>query len=258
MINLQTQIIQRANTTSQWNDPDTPENYKNKTKFGQNLYSPDDFNYKFNDYGFRCDNFNQESDIPIVFLGCNHTEGTGLPMEHVWAYQLIKKIRNKTSKNIPYWNLAIGGASVDTLARHLYWFNEIHKPKFVFALFPGLFRREYCLKTNNPNTWGLIYGQRPEINELFIDNNFKYHQSNRSFMIIDSIIKQNNTQMHCSMWRYTSEEDDETFLRNNFLDFNFFPHTIAFRDRARDTVHHGPTYHIELANLFWDRICHHF
>lgn len=247
-------MIQRANTTSQWLGSDTVCNYK----LDNNLYRSDSFDYKFNDYGFRCDNFNQESDIPIVFLGCSFTEGIGLPAETVWTYQIITRIRNKTSKNIPYWNLATGGAGVDTIARHLYWFNEMHKIKFIFALLPNLCRREYCIDDTVEISWGLNFGGHHDVDNLFRNEHFKFLQTNRSFMIIDSILKQNNTQMCCSQWNFGEDNYEKLFLQNNFPNFNFFHQAIISKDRARDGKHGGPIYHRELTDLFWDKINHLF
>src|ERR1700756_242977 len=114
-------ISARSNQTLDWLPSDTAENYVKKNKFGPNLYQPDTFKYKFNSHGFRCDEFNLTSELPVVFLGCSSTEGIGLPLGHTWAYQLHQKIVGKTDLKIPYWNLALGGTGIDTQAHLLYW-----------------------------------------------------------------------------------------------------------------------------------------
>jgi len=233
-------------------------NYVDNYESNKHNYNSHDFGYKFNDYGFRCDNFNQESDISIVFLGCSITEGYGLPVETVWAHQLLSKIRQKTNKNIPYWNLAIAGCGIDTQARHLYLFNKILKPKFVFALFPRFERREYCFQGTDQKTWGGTYGNFAKVDHVFIDDQFKYYQTARSFMIIDSILKQNNTQMYCSKWKFFENTEEELFIQENFPNFNFFPNDNIPLDDARDGKHPGPLYQTATANLFWDKINHLF
>jgi hypothetical protein len=255
MFNLDTYILDRVNTESLWHNTDSEENYIPNNS----PYKPNDFSYKFNDYGFRCDNFNQENEIPIVFMGCSITEGVGLPLEQTWSSLLLSKIRQRTNKNIPYWSLALGGSSVDTQARMLYWFNKMHKVKFIFALFPNLYRREYCLYIHHAQIWGLAFGQRPELNKIFSDPYFRYYESMRSFMIIDSIVKESNIKICSSIWKGGKDVEEDEII-TNFPNLNFYPTpTITSKDKcARDNRHPGSLYHTEVASIFWNKINHHF
>src|SRR4249919_209292 len=172
MIEFYTFLGERANKTDLWCPLDTIENYKryDKEYKSLNLYKPGDFTYIFNNHGFRCDNFELSSDLNIVFLGCSVTEGIGLPVEDIWAYQLLSKIRQKTNKNISYWNLALGGTGIDTQSFLLHWFSRMIKIDYVFSLIPGLFRREYLFNINYIQLWNIRSRNHPAVDELFSDN----------------------------------------------------------------------------------------
>ena len=170
--NLHIVLSSRRNTTQLWQTPDSLEQYKETTKFGKNLYKPGDFTYSFNEYGFRCDSFNLNSDISIVFAGCSNTEGVGLPLEEVWAYKLLEKIRKHTNKTIPYWNIGFGGAGLDTIAANLYEFNKLHKIDYIFLYLPGTDRREYMSDLKYRKMWSSSFSDNTKnsiINDIFSD-----------------------------------------------------------------------------------------
>lgn len=90
---------------------------------------PGAITYQFNSEGFRCEEFDAESDC-LVALGCSFTIGIGLPIETVWPSLLGKKL------NLKVYNLAWGGISADTCFRLAeYWIPKL-KPKLVVMLAP--------------------------------------------------------------------------------------------------------------------------
>ena len=126
-----------ANQEIKWLSGDSEKEYQ------QNLISRGDmmgrwkdqkFTYKFNNHGFRCDDFKQ--DTGILFLGCSYTLGLALPLEDTWTYTVAKSLR------LTYANLGQGGGSNDTAFRLGYhWIPKI-KPKIVFLLSPDSHRLE--------------------------------------------------------------------------------------------------------------------
>lgn len=122
-------IMIRANKSIEWLAPDTLENYKSISSKFTNLYSQHDIEYKFNSHGFRCDEFDLPSELPIVFLGCSFTEGIGVRQNETWSHLLLEKIKQKTNKNIPYWNLSLASTGIDTQARNLYFLTNILNKK---------------------------------------------------------------------------------------------------------------------------------
>ena len=266
-----------------WYSCDQPENYK-KIKSGNiNLYKPNDFDYIFNSDGFRCDEFNLESDIPIVFVGCSQTEGVGLPVTETWAYKLITKIREHTKKNILFWNLAKSGGSIDQIARQLFWFCKKHNVKHVFGSFPGIYRREFGFENKEKkieslrnygewwewDEWQDKYGEdRDELRrQVFCEKSFAEYQTFRSMMIIDSIQQYKNFTLDVLFWgedQYYNKElksfekfnlFQKYFKNINFIDNNINPELYGY---ARDFVHPGPEYHNKIVELYWKCVKHYF
>jgi len=259
---LYPQITTRANKIFEWFATDSPESYKEITDFGLNLYRPGDIKYQFNSDGYRCDEFSLESDIPILFSGCSYTEGVGVHQTETWAYRLLEKIRNKTGKNIPYWNIGITASGVDGQAHNLYCVDKQIDIKYIFALYPPFHRRDYRFQTHETRRWcGVDHGLKfnkasdKDLNVLFCDEPFADHQTFRSLMLIDSIRAKNNATMYCTHWAGDTDVDD---IMYNFPDLNYFPWNTISVDIARDNQHPGPIYHAQLADKFWSIVEHHF
>ena len=116
-----------------WHGTDTEELYqKNLVKHPEKIasWSNRPITYKFNSYGFRADEF--DSDHPgVVFLGCSHTLGIGLPVESTWAHIV------STSLKLRNFNLSIGGTSNDTVFRMAqHWINQLQPDLVIFLSGP--------------------------------------------------------------------------------------------------------------------------
>jgi lysophospholipase L1-like esterase len=130
----------------EWLPPDTQENFqrlmqdpKHQSYFSSLGWDqPRAITYQLNSEGFRCEEFDTESDC-VVALGCSFTIGIGLPIDTVWSSLLGKKL------NLKVYNLAWGGSSADTcyrLARH--WVPKL-KPKLIAMLTPPRDRIELIM-----------------------------------------------------------------------------------------------------------------
>jgi|LakMenEpi03Aug12_release.lakeMendotaPanAssembly.Ray.scaffolds.fasta_scaffold385105_1 hypothetical protein len=252
-------IQSRANTTTEWLGSDTLCNYEAISSRFPNHYSQHDIEYKFNGHGFRCDEFNMPSEIPIVFLGCSLTEGIGLRQTETWSYLLLEKIRQKTNKNIPYWNLGLCATGIDTQARNLYFLSTIlnTKIKFVFSLIPPICRREYKVESNKYRNWvpNWVDSAAPigtNVNTLFTDSYFSTHQTERSLMTIDSICRQNGAKMCCTSWERAPNNFKSLF--DSFPLIDSFQINFQSNDFARDGSHPGPLFHQKLAELYWNHV----
>ena len=117
----------------QWYSSDTKENYKSII-IGEPNYTQDEITYEFTSDDYRCDEFADISEFPILFMGCSMTEGVGLPANELWSYHLHKKIVALTNKYIPYWSIAKSGTGVDYSARCFYEHSMHLKPKYAFYL----------------------------------------------------------------------------------------------------------------------------
>jgi hypothetical protein len=115
-----------ANSTIEWLPPDTEESFnqlnqisKHQKYFAEKGWDkPGAITYKFNEHGFRCDDFN---DSPcLVTLGCSYTLGLGLPITDIWPTLVGKEL------NLQVVNLAWNGYSADSCFRLAeYWLPKL-------------------------------------------------------------------------------------------------------------------------------------
>jgi hypothetical protein len=261
-----------AKTSSPWEGTDTKENYRFSTPLGKNLYSQTDITYAHNECGFRCDDFGQVSELPILFLGCSNTFGVGVKLEETWTYLLHSKIKEATKKNIPYWSLAHPGFGVDSNARSVYWFaKHFQKPAYVFSMFAPLTRREYSYESSDILCW--VSGKLPnqitgkkrltnlpfittkvnEINQVFSDQAFSLHQARQSLELLDAVTSRSTVLT--TQWNTEGEFEPEVNLIKEFFPFITCPAVYDTKyPRGRDTIHIGPTPHQMVAEAMWNRI----
>lgn len=96
-----------------------------------------DFDYNLNVYGFRSKSFDDfnTSNKNVLFAGCSHTFGSGLPENYVWN----KKLIDKMSKNdfFDYYNIGIPGAPTQVIIKNiLTFFIKVGVPDYLFMLLP--------------------------------------------------------------------------------------------------------------------------
>lgn len=93
-----------------------------------------DITYKFNSHGFRSNEF---SDLPsIMFLGCSHTLGVGLPLEMTWTHLVSQQLGLESC------NLGLASSSCDSAFRLANHYVPKIKPSIVFLLAPDQARLE--------------------------------------------------------------------------------------------------------------------
>lgn len=136
-----------ANKTLLWIDSDQEESWlanmsdpqrrAQLVKYGWDI--PNAITYKFNSDGFRCNEFTD--DQGVIALGCSFTAGVGLPVDHIWASLVAKRM------GLRLWNLGIGGASMDTCYRLLYLWIERLQAQYVLLLTPPIQRFELHTST---------------------------------------------------------------------------------------------------------------
>tara|TARA_A100001035_G_scaffold269947_1_gene256555 strand:+ start:10489 stop:11193 length:705 start_codon:yes stop_codon:yes gene_type:complete len=90
--------------------------------------------YVTNEWGYRSDKFEENPDS-VIFLGCSHTMGIGLPLEDVWCSIVAKELGRKG------YNLGVNGGSMDTAFRVLSQWLPLIKSKLVCVQEPTC-RRE--------------------------------------------------------------------------------------------------------------------
>lgn len=232
-----------ANQTLDWLPTDTKENYlKLLQDTGHQQYfaklgwdQPGAITYKFNQHGFRADEF--DSKPCMVALGCSYTVGIGLPDHVTWARQTA------TALNLKCANLGWGGYSTDTCYRMAeYWIPQL-MPAYVCMLAPPRARLELLLATKSPHEWAV---------EIFLAN------SQSKFF--------NASDIYLKHW-FLNEENAKINQRKNILAirqlcadlaiactvFDADEHMWWNREEigyARDFMHAGPKIHTALAKKF--------
>ena len=218
--------LQLANTEINWIDTDSEELYKTNLEQNYQLLKEFDwvdkmFTYKFNNYGFRGDDLNSEPGV--MFLGCSHTFGVGLPIETTWSHLI------SSAMGLKNYNLGVGGSSNDTAFRLAqYWIPKI-KPKVV--VFASTERTRFELHTldnemQNLNVW-------KDSKDLY---NFWRHwigndtNSNMNYLKNQLAIKQ------------LCQENNIKYFHIEIL-----KDTIEI-DKARDLMHYGIKTHKRIAN----------
>jgi hypothetical protein len=260
-------IANRANSNLAWHAYDVPPNYLEVNNKGPNIYPKDcnDIRYTFNNHGFRSDEFDSYSDIPMLFTGCSYTEGVGLPVNKIWTTRLLDKLKVTTGKTIPHWNLALAGVGLDSIANGLYWHSVKFKKQldYIVILFPPFSRREYCYNTKDIKTW--FHPQSPGlsadskiVDTLFADKEFINYQSIKNLALIDAVAKNLNAKVIYSMWKFPGAgaeyEYELGIIQENFSDFQYvkYPDSQYDIDLARDSMHSGPSMHEKISETFWD------
>lgn len=139
------------------------------------IYRKLEINYEHNKFGHRC-NSAESIDLNnyILFAGCSHTYGVGLPLELTYAYKLSKYLQ------ADYYNLSVGGADNYTIFNNLYyWGLKYPKPKLVIA------------QWTNPTRFSII--ENGVINQLGIND---YNSDINDFVYMADESGYNNLKMY--------------------------------------------------------------
>jgi len=160
------------NKTFNSSGADNEEAWAQNIKKNIKTYGKDEFVYKFNSLGFRSSEFDNHDPIKILYVGCSVTEGTGLPIEHIWASFLNDQISKEIGKPINLYNVSRGGHAIDSMVRYTYLtIKNNFKPDFVFFMMPGVTRKEVildCKPLNRMTTFNFIHNYTPP-NDAFVE-----------------------------------------------------------------------------------------
>lgn len=252
------------NTVQNWCGSDTIENYR---AYQANPYTEDSITYKFNEYGFRCDNF-IESKHRLVFLGCSFVEGIGLPLEETFAHRTYTAIKNKLGVDFPYWNLGLGGCGLDSLVRCYHNMYDQLRPQVAIILLPA-YRLEYL---DNENFWrSALFTNSSGPDNIFennlylIENNVMVYSIEKNLAMLSLMLEKYNTMLIWDTNDIVNSAKVDYRKLNNFKNnlklswFNLQNKIDSNFVFARDGMHYGKYFHQEYAdiimNLYGDLIC---
>jgi hypothetical protein len=145
----------------------------------------DYFEYKINSQGFRGKDFNEfnSNNINILFGGCSHTLGAGLPENNVWCKKLSDKIKFfHKNNNIDFYNVSVNGSSIELIVKNVIAFiKNGNIPNYIFLFLPETSRKlsfnkdckefQNCL-SNNTDPYSKKYYSDKHIHEDKILINF--------------------------------------------------------------------------------------
>ena len=106
-----------------------------------NYYLNNPIKYRLNNYGYRTDYDFKKGDEVNIFLGCSHTMGIGLHLNHTWGHIVNEQIGGK------FVNLSEGGCGIENQFRHLIRWSTYFKVKNIFHYQP-IYSREELLYEN--------------------------------------------------------------------------------------------------------------
>lgn len=242
--------------TLYWSGSDSIKNYKKEN----NPYSKTDITYVYNRYGFRSDEF-CSSNYRLLFLGCSHTEGIGLPLEETFAYKVYSTVKNKIGKDFPFWNLGLGGNGMDAITRAYYNFHDLLKPQVVVAVLPT-YRIEFFVN----NAWNTIlpnYDPRNilEKNPYLSDLSVMIYNTQKNFALLDLLMEKHKTLLLWDTWDKVIIPKIDTSKLSNFSNSinSWNKMEKKYKSKARDGLHCGKDFHNDYArtivDMYGEKIC---
>ena len=247
---LNSNRIQIANTQHEWFYLDTLERYHEGKKTAQPAYGLGEVQYKFNNKGFRCDDFDtwENHKYRIMFAGCSDTEGHGMPLEETWAKLFHGKVCEKLGESIPFWNIAHGAASTDHIVKHLYNEGSKLRPQVVIALLPHFERRERW-DGDHWGPWNINTREEKHIASVFLKDNYIRYQTEKNLAFINLLMNKWD-----SIFLYSKNDKNYDLSNINFPRFTEVNHYLEYIDYSRDCWHGGPETHRIFADKMFETL----
>jgi len=194
-------------------------------------------NYKFNNYGFRCDDFDtyKNHKYRILFVGGSATEGIGLELQDCWPKILHGMICEELDYNCPYWNIAVAAASIDHISRYLFNVGDLLQPQIIISWLPPVERRERY----NTDFWAPALSTNNGEIKTFIDERFINYQNEKNFSFINLMLERWNSIF---LFRAFNKEEEQNFDFEYPRMYNIkgIPDIEIEGDIAFDGEHGGP------------------
>ena len=222
-----------ANQELLWHSIDSEELFQKnliKNRSQLELYNWIDrpITYKFNNHGFRAAQFDSMHPS-VVFIGCSHTLGVGLPVESTWAHIVSAELKLKN------YNIGVGGASNDTAFRlAYYWINQL-KPDLVIFLSTERTRLE--VHTDDDQIWDLSSWP---LGFPIVDH------FTRSWLSNDTNSNMNYLKNTLAIKQLCNEHSIK-YVQEEFQN-------IKSIDKARDLQHYGKKTNRGIASMFLSKI----
>lgn len=144
---------EHINQTLEWCPGDSKQSFdqhmadkESRALLEQNGWVGKKIEYKFNEYGYRCDSWDNDIGCRVLFAGCSQTIGIGLPLDVLWAPRVAEYLE------VPYHNIACGGADWQHVTQRLtHWIPKL-KPMVVILKEPPAERLNWWDKETGVST----------------------------------------------------------------------------------------------------------
>lgn len=211
------------------------------------IWRTKEIEYDHNRYGHRCKNIEKiDLDNYILFAGCSHTEGIGLPLENTYSYLVADKLKKD------YYNLSLAGSANDVIEYNLItWLKTVKKKPDCIVVQPASAHRYTSINrypsinnTEEPHEWLKNNSQVPCIVQArgawdedrtsreFVARsrtfNIDHDRADLSLKLIEKVAKDIPVLYFCFM-----ENKDTDFIPRNTNHKVLF---ITFEDKARDAL----------------------
>lgn len=181
-----TPYTRHQNQILEWLPSDSQECYQQnllhrKQELQQHGWIDCHFTYTFNSHGFRCKEFSH--DATVMFLGCSHTVGIGLPLHRIWPELVAQELGMHCA------NLGIGGSSLDTAFRLCYGYIDMIHPKIVVLMKPAAQRMELFMGFIQPPRQLGHWSDEPEAKSWISDERNAWVSETKNVIAIRSMCK---------------------------------------------------------------------
>ena len=187
-------------------------------------YTKTSIKYKFNSYGFRTNEFILPKTLPVILvLGCSFTLGIGLKEEDTWP----TIFQQTYFPEYTLYNLGLGGASADTVARLAINFIPILKPDIVAVFWPNMCRYE-IVETSHIRFAGPWLDEELILKKLLNQTDL-YNNQQKNKVILDLLQK----IYQFELLQLDADDFNQTIYEGMKLN----------SDRARDNTHISNCFH---------------
>ena len=177
------------------------------------FYPNHPISYKINNFGFRSDDISEKTvKDNYVFIGCSNTFGLGVPVDHIWSYQL-----NNFLNGSSFINLGTRGGNVETMVYNFFSLVKYFgKPKGVFIDFSNLDRQTRFSGIGKNKHVTMTYDKDISKTDLMIFNAVTL------IMSVEQYCKQAGIPLVYSSWDPEMSKVLDKMCKNDNLDSKHF------------------------------------
>lgn len=224
--------------------------------------------YKYNNEGFRCDDFGiKKNGMHILFGGCSETEGAANKLEDVWAHVLYKKI-NDVHELSGYYNVGKSGLTISGVIMNVFqYIYDYGCPEYIFLQFPDQIRYITWSESSGIHPRYPVLGE--QVDYIKWDMFFKEHDQPEllnvnifyNYLLLKNLIQFcsiNKINLIWSSWSHPTAKNLIKKLGNDYgyVDTSNYDKenwNIKIKDlKARDGIHLGRGFHQIWANRFYE------